>query len=123
MAEIIKAQDVRAGDTLRVTFDITIDDGRRGLIGSGRGRWEISSGSLDTVLSNATTIERMAPPLKVGDRVQCAKPGTSWSVLTLLAIVDFDGEKYAVVDNKAGGGTQPGVGKLADYRRYVGDQQ
>lgn len=79
MSALIKAEEVRAGDTLRVTFEGVVQP--NGYLFSCPGL-----GWTPETLAKATTIERLAAPLKVGDRVR-RTCGIERPVVTIRAIV------------------------------------
>ena len=89
-AQIIKASEVRAGDTLRVTFDFTVTPGLS--LTDARGKTWFSK-----ALEAAHTIERLAAPLKVGDRVKHVC-GIERPIVTIEAIIDDE----AVVRGEVG---------------------
>ena len=85
--QIIKASEVRAGDTLRVTFEGVITPGMNLAIGEGRNRLEYVGACREDFLSRASSIERLPVPLKVGDRVRHVC-GITFPVVEVVAIVE-----------------------------------
>jgi hypothetical protein len=79
-AQIIKASEVRAGDTLRVTFDFTVTRGISLMDVRGK-TW------FSTALEAAHTIERLTPAIRVGDRVRHVC-GIEHPVVEVVAIVE-----------------------------------
>ena len=78
--QIIKASEVRAGDTLRVAFDFTVTPGLS--LTDTRGKTWFS-----TALEAAHTIERLQPAIKVGDRVKHVC-GITFPSVEVVAIVE-----------------------------------